>query len=76
MSICARDVDTGMAKWVYQMTPYDEWDFDGINEMVLADINVEGKPTKALVHFDRNGFGYTLDRMTATRWSRRSSTRR
>ena len=62
MTIFARDVDTGMAKWAYQMTPYDEWDFDGINEMILADINVKGKPTKALVHFDRNGFGYTLDR--------------
>jgi PQQ-dependent dehydrogenase (methanol/ethanol family) len=64
MTIFARDVDTGMAKWVYQMTPYDEWDFDGINEMILADIDVKGKPTKALVHFDRNGFGYTLDRVT------------
>ena len=64
MTIFARDVDTGMAKWAYQMTPYDEWDFDGINEMILADINVKGKPTKALVHFDRNGFGYTLDRAT------------
>jgi lanthanide-dependent methanol dehydrogenase len=64
MTIFARDVDTGMAKWVYQMTPYDEWDFDGINEMILADINVKGKPTKALVHFDRNGFGYTLDRVS------------
>jgi PQQ-dependent dehydrogenase (methanol/ethanol family) len=62
MTIFARDVDTGAAKWAYQMTPYDEWDFDGINEMVLADIDVHGKPTKALVHFDRNGFGYTLDR--------------
>jgi lanthanide-dependent methanol dehydrogenase len=62
MAIFARDVDTGQAKWVYQMTPFDEWDFDGINEMILADINVKGKPTKALVHFDRNGFGYTLDR--------------
>jgi PQQ-dependent dehydrogenase (methanol/ethanol family) len=62
MTIFARDVDTGMAKWVYQMTPFDEWDFDGINEMILADINVKGKKTKALVHFDRNGFGYTLDR--------------
>src|SRR6478735_2363884 len=62
MTIFARDVDTGMAKWAFQMTPYDEWDFDGINEMILADINVKGKPTKALVHFDRNGFGYTLDR--------------
>ena len=62
MTIMARDLDTGQAKWLYQMTPYDEWDFDGINEMILADINVKGKPTKALVHFDRNGFGYTLDR--------------
>jgi PQQ-dependent dehydrogenase (methanol/ethanol family) len=64
MTVFARDVDTGMAKWVYQMTPFDEWDFDGINEMILADITVHGKPTKALVHFDRNGFGYTLDRTT------------
>lgn len=62
MSIWSRDVDTGKVNWVYQMTPYDEWDFDGINEMVLADIKVHGKATKALVHFDRNGFGYTLDR--------------
>lgn len=62
MTIFARDVDTGVAKWVYQMTPFDEWDFDGINEMILADIPVKGKPTKALVHFDRNGFAYTLDR--------------
>jgi lanthanide-dependent methanol dehydrogenase len=62
MTVMARDVDTGMAKWVFQMTPFDEWDFDGVNEMILADINVKGKPTKALVHFDRNGFGYTLDR--------------
>lgn len=62
MTIFARDVDTGVAKWVYQMTPFDEWDFDGINEMILADIPVKGKPTKALVHFDRNGFAYTMDR--------------
>jgi len=64
MSIWARDVDTGKVKWVYQMTPFDEWDFDGINEMILADINVRGQDRKVLVHFDRNGFGYTLDRVT------------
>jgi PQQ-dependent dehydrogenase (methanol/ethanol family) len=64
MTIFARDADTGMAKWVYQMTPHDEWDYDGVNEMILADINVKGTPTKALVHFDRNGFGYTLNRET------------
>ena len=64
MTIFARDADTGMAKWVYQMTPHDEWDYDGVNEMILADIPVKGKDTKALVHFDRNGFGYTMDRVT------------
>jgi lanthanide-dependent methanol dehydrogenase len=62
MTIFARDADTGMAKWVYQMTPHDEWDFDGVNEMILADVDVGGTTHKALVHFDRNGFGYTLDR--------------
>ena len=64
MTIFARNPDTGVAKWVYQMTPHDEWDYDGINEMILADIPVKGKPTKALVHFDRNGFAYTLNRET------------
>ena len=64
MTIWARDADTGAVKWVYQMTPHDEWDFDGINEMILADIKVKGQDRKALVHFDRNGFGYTLDRVT------------
>ncbi|MBX5454584.1 MAG: methanol/ethanol family PQQ-dependent dehydrogenase [Acidobacteriia bacterium] len=62
MTIFARDADTGVAKWVYQMTPWDQWDYDGVNEMILADVNVHGKPTKALVHFDRNGFAYVLDR--------------
>ncbi|MCL2713499.1 MAG: methanol/ethanol family PQQ-dependent dehydrogenase [Alphaproteobacteria bacterium] len=62
MTIFARDVDTGMAKWVYQMTPHDEWDYDGVNEMVLTDGTVNGKPRKLLTHFDRNGLAYTLDR--------------
>jgi PQQ-dependent dehydrogenase (methanol/ethanol family) len=64
MTIWARDLDTGQAKWVYQMTPWDEWDFDGVNEMILADIDVKGKKTPVVVHFDRNGFGYTLNRQT------------
>jgi lanthanide-dependent methanol dehydrogenase len=64
MSIFARDIDTGVARWVYQMTPHDEWDYDGINEMILADIKVKGKMTPALVHFDRNGYGYTMNRKT------------
>jgi PQQ-dependent dehydrogenase (methanol/ethanol family) len=64
LTIFARNPDTGVAKWVYQMTPHDQWDYDGVNEMILADIPVHGRMTKALVHFDRNGFAYTLDRET------------
>jgi lanthanide-dependent methanol dehydrogenase len=64
MTIFARNPDTGTAKWVYQMTPHDQWEYDGVNEMILADINVKGQPTRALVHFDRNGFAYTLNRET------------
>jgi PQQ-dependent dehydrogenase (methanol/ethanol family) len=64
MSLWARDADTGEVKWVYQMTPHDEWDFDGINETVLVDQKINGKMRKTIVHFDRNGFGYTLDRVT------------
>jgi PQQ-dependent dehydrogenase (methanol/ethanol family) len=62
MTVFARNPDTGMAKWVYQMTPHDEWDYDGVNEMILSDIKVGGKDTKALVHFDRNGLAYTINR--------------
>ena len=64
MTIWARDADTGEAKWVYQMTPHDEWDYDGVNEMILTDQKIDGKDRKLLTHFDRNGFGYTLDRAT------------
>ena len=62
MTIWARNPDTGMTRWVYQMTPHDEWDYDGVNEMILADQNIGGTNRRILVHFDRNGFGYTLDR--------------
>ena len=64
MSIFARDLNTGQAKWVYQMTPHDEWDYDGVNEMILSDLAINGKKVPAIVHFDRNGFGYTLNRET------------
>jgi lanthanide-dependent methanol dehydrogenase len=62
MTIFARNPDTGIAKWVYQMTPHDEWDYDGVNEMILTDQTVNGQARKLLTHFDRNGLGYTLDR--------------
>ncbi|MFT4150363.1 MAG: methanol/ethanol family PQQ-dependent dehydrogenase [Paracoccaceae bacterium] len=64
MTIMARDPDTGMAKWFYQKTPHDEWDFDGVNENLLVDKEIDGKARKLLVNFDRNGFSYTLDRET------------
>jgi lanthanide-dependent methanol dehydrogenase len=64
MTIWARDADTGHVKWLYQMTPHDEWDYDGVNEMILVEQEIAGKARKLLVHFDRNGFGYTLDRET------------
>ncbi len=64
MTIFARNADNGVAKWVYQMTPHDEWDYDGVNEMILTDQAIDGSPRKLLTHFDRNGLGYTLDRAT------------
>lgn len=64
MSLFARDLDTGLAKWVYQMTPHDEWDYDGINEVILANQKINHKQRKTAVHFDRNGFAYTMDRQT------------
>src|SRR5215211_7864171 len=44
------------------LTPWDAWDYDGVNENILTDLTIEGRKVKALVHFDRNGFAYTLDR--------------
>ncbi|MEL6998524.1 MAG: methanol/ethanol family PQQ-dependent dehydrogenase [Pseudomonadota bacterium] len=64
MTIMARNPDTGVAEWFYQMTPHDEWDYDGINEMILTDQEVDGEMRALLTHFDRNGFGYTLDRLS------------
>ncbi|WP_096786072.1 methanol/ethanol family PQQ-dependent dehydrogenase [Rhodobacter sp. CZR27] len=64
MTIMARDADTGVAKWMYQKTPHDEWDYDGVNENILVDQEIDGQMRKLLVNFDRNGFAYTLDRET------------
>jgi PQQ-dependent dehydrogenase (methanol/ethanol family) len=62
MSIVARNPKTGKAAWVFQMTPHDGWDFDGVNENILTDTEVNGKSVPTLTHFDRNGFAYVLDR--------------
>ncbi len=64
MTLFARNPDTGMAAWAYQMTPFDEWDYDGVNESILTTQNIGGSERKVLTHFDRNGFGYTIDRLT------------
>src|SRR5260221_772499 len=64
MSIWARDLDSGAVKWIYQMRPDDAWDFDGVHQMILTDQAIGGTPRKLLTHFDRNGFGYTVDLAT------------
>jgi PQQ-dependent dehydrogenase (methanol/ethanol family) len=66
MSIFARNVDTGKVAWVYQMTPFDQWDYDGVNEPILVNMKINGRERKTLVHFDRNGFVYVLDRTNGT----------
>jgi PQQ-dependent dehydrogenase (methanol/ethanol family) len=63
-SVLARRPADGSLVWAYQFTPHDNWDYDAAGAMVLADLQVGGKATKALVHFDKNGFAYTLDRAT------------
>ena len=62
--IFARDPDTGQARWFYQWNPHDLHDYDGINEQVLLDVNVGGRPRKVLVRPERNGYVYVLDRAT------------
>jgi PQQ-dependent dehydrogenase (methanol/ethanol family) len=61
-TLFARDPDTGAAKWALQYNPHDEHDYDGINEQILVDMNVDGKPRKVLLHPDRNGHLYAVDR--------------
>ncbi|CAI8732332.1 methanol/ethanol family PQQ-dependent dehydrogenase [Methylocaldum szegediense] len=63
-SVFARDPDTGMARWAYQWNPHDLYDYDGVNENVLLDLNIDGQDRKVLVHADRNGYMYVLDRLT------------
>src|SRR5204862_5784651 len=63
-SILARDVDIGELVWAFQVTPHDMWDYDAVNENILVNLPLGGTPRKGLVHFDRNGFAYTIDRAT------------
>ena len=63
-SVLALDGDTGEMKWYFQFTPHDVHDWDAIQIPVLADIDVDGAPRKAMLWANRNGFYYTLDRET------------
>ena len=62
--IFARDPASGAARWFYQYSPHDQHDYDGINEQILLDMPFNGKMTKVLVHFDRNGYLYVIERQT------------
>ena len=62
--IFARDPATGAAKWYYQYSPHDEHDYDGINEQILLDMPFAGKMRHVLVHPDRNGYVYVIERAT------------
>ena len=60
--IFARDPATGAAHWYYQMSPHDEHDYDGVNEQILLDMPFGGRMRKVLIHLDRNGYVYVIDR--------------
>lgn len=60
--IFARDADTGRARWFYQLSPHDVSDYDGVNENILVDMPWKGELRKVLIHPDRNGHVYVIDR--------------
>ncbi len=61
-SIVALDADTGEYVWHYQTNPGETWDYNSAMDMVLADIPIDGKPRKVLMHAPKNGFFYVIDR--------------
>ena len=63
-SVVALDPDTGKMKWHFQFTPNDPYDYDAVQIPILADITMDGMPTKAMLWANRNGFFYVLDRQT------------
>ena len=63
-SILAVDINTGKIKWHFQPTPGDSWDFDAVQDLILAEVNVKGKNRKVLMQANRNGFFYILDRVS------------
>jgi PQQ-dependent dehydrogenase (methanol/ethanol family) len=63
-SIVAVNVDTGVLKWYYQMVPGDEWDYDSVQQMILTELNINGRTRKVIMQANKNGFFYVLDRVT------------
>ncbi len=63
-ALIAVDADTGRLKWHYQFTPHDVHDWDATSDPVLLDLTQNGRPVKAVVMANRNGFYYALDRVT------------
>ena len=61
-SIVALDADTGSMKWYYQTTPGDNWDYTAVQDIALADMEVDGEMRKVLLQAPKNGFFYVLDR--------------
>jgi PQQ-dependent dehydrogenase (methanol/ethanol family) len=61
-SIVAVDVNTGLYKWHFQTVPGDNWDFDTVQHILLADVTIGGQKRKVLMQANKNGFLYTVDR--------------
>jgi len=61
-SIVAVDADTGRMKWYYQTTPGDNWDYTAVQDMMLADMTIDGAERKVLMPAPKNGFFYVIDR--------------
>jgi lanthanide-dependent methanol dehydrogenase len=62
--VWARKPDNGDAVWFYQMNPHDLFDHDGVNENLVLDLTIDGKPRKVLLAAQRNGYVYVWDRAT------------
>jgi quinohemoprotein ethanol dehydrogenase len=63
-SILAVDLTTGLLKWHYQTVPNDNWDFDSVQQLMLLDLNINGRMRKVIMQAAKNGFFYLLDRVT------------
>jgi alcohol dehydrogenase (cytochrome c)/quinohemoprotein ethanol dehydrogenase len=63
-SIVALNADTGAYVWHFQVNPGEEWDYDAVGQLTLADLTIDGKPRKVIMQANKNGFFYVLDRKT------------